>query len=90
MIAPEYQWVNAQSCPRLVGEQAASLEHTVEAAERHVDKAIVAVIDELNVSGSQTNPELLAERIREVWRRKSEVLDVIRGLEVALDAAGKL
>lgn len=88
MIEPEFRWVLEPSCPALVGEQAACLEHTVEVAERRVGKAISAVIDELNVSGSQTNPELLAERIREVRRRK-EVLADVAGLQVALSGRGE-
>jgi len=85
-----FDFVRSAAFPALVEGQAESLENTLELARKRVDTAIRDVAQELNVSGSQTNPELLAERIREVWRRKSEVLDVIRGLEVALDAAGKL
>ena len=85
-----FDFVRSAAFPALAEGQAESLEKTLELARKRVDTAIRDVAQELNVSGSQTNPELLAERIREVWRRKSEVLDVIRGLEVALDAAGKL
>lgn len=89
MIAPEFLFVLREEFPKLELGQAESLEHTIELAKRRLGKAIAEVVtQELNKTGSQTNPETLAERIREV-RRRQEVLADITGLQVALDAAGK-
>ena len=89
LIEPEFSWVTLPSCPHLIEGQADSLEHTIELAHKRVDQAVVDCIQELNVSGSQASPELLAERIWEVKRRR-KVLAVIAGLQVSLGGAGKL
>lgn len=91
MIEPEFQFVLREAFPKLELGQAESLEHTIELAQQRLDQAIADVVrQELNKSGSQTNPETLAERVREVWRREKEVLNIITGLQVALRVAGKL
>lgn len=91
MIAPEYQFVLREAFPKLELGQAESLEHTLELAQKRLDQAIADVVrQEMNKTGSQGNPETLAERVREVWRREKEVLDVITGLQGAVRAAGKL
>lgn len=88
LIDPEFAWVALPSCPHLIEGQVDSLENTIEIAHRRVDQAVADCIQELNVSGSQANPEMLAERIWEVKRRR-RVLAAIAGLQVALGAAGK-
>ena len=89
MISLEYQFVLREALPKLELGQAESLENTIELAQKRLDQAIAdVVLQELNKSGSQTNPETLAERVREVWRRE-KVLEVITGLGGALRAAGK-
>jgi len=89
MISLEYQFVLREALPKLELGQAESLENTIELAQKRLDQAIADVVrQELNKSGSQTNPETLAERVREVWRRE-KVLEVITGLGGALRAAGK-
>lgn len=84
-----FDFVRGAAFPALVEGQADSLENTLEVAQRRLDAAISAVAQELNLSGAQGNPETLAERIREVWRREKEVLEVISGLQVAIGACGK-
>ena len=83
-----FDFVRSAAFPALVEGQADSLEHTLELARKRVDTAARDVAQELNVSGAQANPEMLAERIREV-RRRQEVMADIAGLQVAVGAAGK-
>ena len=83
-----FDFVRSVAFPALIEGQADSLEHTLELARKRVDTATRDLAQELNVSGSQGNPETLAERIREV-RRRQEVVADIAGLQVAVGAAGK-
>jgi hypothetical protein len=90
MIEPEFRFVVREAFPKLELGQAESLEHTIDLAQKRLDQAIADISrQELHKTGSQTNPETLAERVREVWRRE-KVLEVITGLQGALGAAGKL
>lgn len=84
-----FDFVRSAAFPALVEGQAESLENTLELARKRVDTAIRDVAQELNVSGSQCNPETLAERIREVRRRQNEVMADIAGLQVSVGACGK-
>lgn len=88
MIAPEFSFVRSDSFPNLSDGQEQSLAATIHIARRRVEEEIFRVAAELNESGSRANPEMLAERIREV-RRRQEVLADITGLQVAVGAAGK-
>ena len=83
-----FDFVRSEAFPALVWGQADSLEHTLELARKRVDTATRDIAREMNVSGSQGNPEMLAERIREV-RRRQEVVADIAGLQVAVGACGK-
>ena len=88
MIDPAFGWVDRPEFPELSLGQADSLDLTIDLAQRRLGQAIYDVAQELNRSGSQCNPEALAERVREV-RRRQEVVADIAGLQVAIGACGK-